>query len=112
MGQTILQIIYFEDSRIPLESRQKVFARFGTVTRCVLSSFESNFDSWTDLTQLLGEEVGQAFLLYGIIKYFVVSFAFVGIINGIFFQKVFDAAAADDFVLLRQKDSQLQEVRQ
>merc|ERR1712048_1517122 len=50
----------------------------------------------------LMDKVSEWFLVFALLHKFVVGFAVVNVINGVFMQKTFKVAAADDAIMLKQ----------
>jgi hypothetical protein len=86
-----------------LETHQKMFAYFGTFTRCVLSMFELTLANWPPVTRMLSEEVSEWFTLLCLIHKLTIGFAVIGVINGVILQETFKVAATDDYIMVRQK---------
>lgn len=102
LGQ-VLEFFYFHDETKPLEQRLEVYQYFGTFSRACLSMFEVTLANWPPVCRLLTENVSEWFSPLFVLHKIVVGFAVVGVINGVFMQETFKAAASDDRIMVRQK---------
>merc|ERR1712039_999756 len=69
----------------------------------MLSMFEMTLANWPPITRTMQENVAQWWSLFFVIHKLAVGFAIVGVINGVFMQETFKAAALDDRIMVRQK---------
>lgn len=94
---------YFLDQAVPVEERHAVYIYFGTVTRSLMSMFELTLANWPPVARQLSEKVSEWFMLLSVLYKLTMGFAVVGVINGVIMQETFKAAAADDRLMMRQK---------
>merc|ERR1740130_1431033 len=105
----ILHASYFDEasatnlSEAELEMKRKLYAYFGSFTRCLLSMFELTLANWPPVTRLLAEEVSEWFMLFCLIHKLTLGFAVIGVINGVIMQETFKVASTDDMVMVRQR---------
>lgn len=105
--QQILAEFYFTDESQPEEKRLEMYEYFGTFTRVMLTMFEVTLANWPTACRLLAENVSEWFMLLAVLHKLIIGFAVLGIINGIFMQETFKAAAADDRIMIRQRHNAL-----
>lgn len=99
----ILHDFYLTKDTIPEDNRVKVYEYFGTFTRSMLSLFELTLANWPPVCRLLVENVSEWFSVLGVLHKLTVGFAVVGVINAVFIQETFKVAAADDYIMVRNK---------
>eukprot|EP00929_Paragymnodinium_shiwhaense_P016262 TRINITY_DN12451_c0_g3_i2.p1 TRINITY_DN12451_c0_g3~~TRINITY_DN12451_c0_g3_i2.p1 ORF type:complete len:669 (-),score=116.82 TRINITY_DN12451_c0_g3_i2:19-1908(-) len=98
----LLQPFYMDEER-PLEVRHEVFQYFGTFSRTMLTMFELTLGNWVPVSRMLMEKVSEWYVLFTFFHKCVVGFAVVNVINGVFLQKTFAVAAADDHIMISRK---------
>lgn len=102
LNQMVMHIVL--DPRTPEDVSMKLFAYFGTSTRALLSLFELTLANWPPIARMLQDDVSEAWVLFSLMHKLTIGFAVVGIINGVFMQETFKAAASDDVIMMRQAE--------
>jgi len=64
--------------------------------------FEFTLANWAPPARVLTEKVNEVLFIYSVVHKMVLGFAIIGIINGVFIQETFKAAALDDALMVRQ----------
>jgi len=90
---------YILDEEQPEELRWKVFMYFGTFTKATLSMFELALANWIPVSRTLTEHVSEWYLIFVLGHKFIVGFAVVVVLTGIFLQETFKVAMEDDVVM-------------
>lgn len=98
----LLSDSYMGDSTKPVADRTEIYLYFGTFSRSMLSMFEITLANWPPICRLLSENVSEWWSFFCILHKLSIGFAVVGVINGVFMQETFKAAAADDVIMMRQ----------
>jgi hypothetical protein len=96
-------VFYFEDASQSLESRRQLWIYFGTFSRSLFTMFELTFANWPPVARLLTENVHECFMVLTVVYKMTLGFAIVAVINGVFMQETFKAAALDDNIMVRQR---------
>merc|ERR1719190_78887 len=65
--------------------------------------FELTFANWPPVSRLLAEQVHSSFMVFAVLYKLTLGFMVLGVINGVFMQETFKAAALDDNLMIRQK---------
>eukprot|EP00929_Paragymnodinium_shiwhaense_P016260 TRINITY_DN12451_c0_g2_i1.p1 TRINITY_DN12451_c0_g2~~TRINITY_DN12451_c0_g2_i1.p1 ORF type:complete len:609 (-),score=109.98 TRINITY_DN12451_c0_g2_i1:563-2389(-) len=99
-----LLMSYYKDEAKPIAQRREVYLYFGTFSRAMLTMFELTLGNWIPVSRLLLEDVSEWYLLFTLSHKCVLGFAVVSVINGVFLQKTFAVAAADDYLMMTQKE--------
>jgi len=95
-----------------LESRQAVFRYFGTFTRSFLTMYELSLGNWVPCTRLLVEEVHELYSGCILLFRYLVGFAMVRVMTGVFLHETFQVAALDDDLMVVQKARMVKKYRQ
>jgi hypothetical protein len=80
----------------------KMFEYYGSFSRAFLSMVEITFGNFVVPIRVLVENVDEAFILYAVFHKLIVGFAIIGVLNAIFIQETFKAAAMNDNLMVRQ----------
>eukprot|EP00929_Paragymnodinium_shiwhaense_P036201 TRINITY_DN19430_c0_g1_i3.p1 TRINITY_DN19430_c0_g1~~TRINITY_DN19430_c0_g1_i3.p1 ORF type:complete len:160 (-),score=48.74 TRINITY_DN19430_c0_g1_i3:508-987(-) len=94
---------FYKDESNPYEDRREVFQYFGTFTRAMLTMFELTLGNWVPVSRVLMEKVSEWYFFFTLFHKCVIGFAVVNVINGVFLQKTFAVAAADDHIMMTAK---------
>jgi len=86
-----------------LEARRAVFGYFGTFTRTFLTMYELSLGNWAPCTRLLVEEVNEFYTGFILLFRYLVGFAMVRVMTGVFLHETFQVAALDDDLMVVQK---------
>eukprot|EP00811_Abedinium_folium_P010807 NODE_1999_length_2314_cov_10.586648.p1 GENE.NODE_1999_length_2314_cov_10.586648~~NODE_1999_length_2314_cov_10.586648.p1 ORF type:complete len:625 (-),score=137.58 NODE_1999_length_2314_cov_10.586648:329-2203(-) len=106
MGMNALLTPYMEpdgEGDISLATRQSLFTYFGSYTRSMYTMFELTTGNFVPVTRLLTENVGEGYGAFLFIYRFIVGFAVVKVITGVFMHETFRVAASDDDLMVVQK---------
>lgn len=87
--------------------RLKAFEYFGSFSRTLLTMFEVTLGNWVPVARFLHENISEWFGPCMLIYRCIVGFAFVKVITGIFINETFKVAAADDELMIMQKERQI-----
>merc|ERR1712232_320894 len=82
----------------------KLFDYFGSYSRGMFSMFEVTLGNYVPIARTLHESVSEWFVLIFIVYRMLVNFALLKVINGIFMHETFRVAAADDDIMIMQKN--------
>eukprot|EP00930_Biecheleria_cincta_P013389 TRINITY_DN11962_c0_g1_i1.p1 TRINITY_DN11962_c0_g1~~TRINITY_DN11962_c0_g1_i1.p1 ORF type:complete len:616 (+),score=107.00 TRINITY_DN11962_c0_g1_i1:92-1939(+) len=104
----LLYEFYFYDTFMPETEREEVFKYFGTFSRALFSMFELTLANYAPVSWVLSEYVSQWFMVLTIAHKLTLGFAILGVINGVFMQETFKAAALDDEIMVRTKKKAIQ----
>merc|ERR1712190_220532 len=69
----------------------------------MLTMFEITLGNWPPACRVVTENVTEWFMLFALFHKLTVGFAVVGVINGVFMQETFRAAATNDRIMIMQK---------
>lgn len=95
---------YFDPANADTKDDQiKIYWYFGTFTRSLLSLFEMTLANWPPVARLLMENVTEFWVPVCLVHKLTMSFAVVGVINGVLMQETFKVAHMDDTVMVREK---------
>eukprot|EP00929_Paragymnodinium_shiwhaense_P062335 TRINITY_DN31125_c0_g1_i1.p1 TRINITY_DN31125_c0_g1~~TRINITY_DN31125_c0_g1_i1.p1 ORF type:complete len:791 (+),score=154.01 TRINITY_DN31125_c0_g1_i1:87-2459(+) len=94
---------FYVDENNPYESRRLIYLYFGTFSRAMLTMFELALGNWVPVSRDLMEKVSEFYVLFILFHKCVIGFAVVNVINGVFLQKTFAVAAADDQIMMTTK---------
>eukprot|EP00812_Abedinium_dasypus_P008164 NODE_204_length_1815_cov_361.326136.p1 GENE.NODE_204_length_1815_cov_361.326136~~NODE_204_length_1815_cov_361.326136.p1 ORF type:complete len:449 (-),score=147.09 NODE_204_length_1815_cov_361.326136:453-1613(-) len=88
---------------LTLVQRQQLFTYFGSWLRCMITMFELTLGNFIPVTRILTENVDEGYGALLVIYKFIVSFAVVKVITGVFMHETFRVAASDDNLMVVQK---------
>jgi len=94
---------YMSDTSNDITGRLKVWEDWGTFTRAMISMFDITFTSHTPATWRLVQYVSEWWALYLLLYKFVVGFAMVRVITGVFLHETFKVAEGNDELMTLQK---------
>eukprot|EP00812_Abedinium_dasypus_P000668 NODE_1078_length_1248_cov_303.816429.p1 GENE.NODE_1078_length_1248_cov_303.816429~~NODE_1078_length_1248_cov_303.816429.p1 ORF type:complete len:384 (+),score=127.72 NODE_1078_length_1248_cov_303.816429:160-1152(+) len=86
-----------------LEVRRKLFEYFGSYSRSMCTMFEITIGNHVPVTRYLVENVAEGYGVFFAVYRFVVGFAVVKVITGVFLHETFRVAASDDDLMIVQK---------
>jgi hypothetical protein len=92
---------YMENEAEPYEKRQRVFLHFGTFTRCWFTMLELTFGGWARIGRMLTEDVNGWWSLPILAHQFVIGFAVLTVVRGVFMQQTFKVAETDNFIMMK-----------
>eukprot|EP00811_Abedinium_folium_P008925 NODE_1824_length_2365_cov_11.065684.p1 GENE.NODE_1824_length_2365_cov_11.065684~~NODE_1824_length_2365_cov_11.065684.p1 ORF type:complete len:703 (+),score=117.11 NODE_1824_length_2365_cov_11.065684:64-2172(+) len=87
-----------------LETRKQLFVYFGSFTRAMYTMYELTMGNFVPVTRLLVEHVSEGYGAFLVIYRFIVGFAIVKVITGVFMHETFRVAASDDDLMIVQKN--------
>jgi len=94
---------YIANEGNPLDTRMKAYDYFGTFTKAFFSVFEITLGNFAPITRFLSDNISEFYHMLFMMYYCVVSFAILMVIRGIFLHETFQAADANDnLMILRQ----------
>lgn len=93
-------------------NREEMFMYFGSFTRTMVSMYEITLGNWVPITRLLFENVNQIYGPLILVYRFIVGFAMVRVITGVFLHETFKVAALDDDLMIVQKQRATAKFRQ
>jgi len=83
--------------------RHQVYKYYGTFSRSMLTMFEITLANWAPAARILAENVNEWFMIFNLLHKFVIGFAVVLVIQGVFMQQTFKVAATDDTIMTMQQ---------
>eukprot|EP00811_Abedinium_folium_P033177 NODE_6160_length_1699_cov_6.294529.p1 GENE.NODE_6160_length_1699_cov_6.294529~~NODE_6160_length_1699_cov_6.294529.p1 ORF type:complete len:474 (+),score=75.91 NODE_6160_length_1699_cov_6.294529:153-1574(+) len=89
---------------LPLETRQHLFVYFGSYSRSMYTMFELTIGNFVPVTRYLVEHVSEGYGAFLFLYRFIVGFAVVKVITGVFMHETFRVAASDDDLMIVQKN--------
>eukprot|EP00929_Paragymnodinium_shiwhaense_P084372 TRINITY_DN45101_c0_g1_i1.p1 TRINITY_DN45101_c0_g1~~TRINITY_DN45101_c0_g1_i1.p1 ORF type:complete len:699 (+),score=107.11 TRINITY_DN45101_c0_g1_i1:103-2199(+) len=98
---------YFYAPDLSYETRLWLYQHFGSFSRCMFTMMELTFANWAKLSREVIENISEWFALYIMVYRLIVSFAVVKVISGIFLHETFRCAAADDEIMIMQRERQI-----
>eukprot|EP00931_Biecheleriopsis_adriatica_P004985 TRINITY_DN106565_c0_g1_i1.p1 TRINITY_DN106565_c0_g1~~TRINITY_DN106565_c0_g1_i1.p1 ORF type:complete len:526 (+),score=73.12 TRINITY_DN106565_c0_g1_i1:29-1606(+) len=107
MSLATCQIVvpFCEDDSLQKEHRMRIYERFGTLTKTILTMFESTIGNWGPTAWNLVDNTQQEFFgAYCILYKLSMGYAVVNVINAVFLRQTMKCAdAIDDFTIAQQK---------
>jgi len=94
-----------------LSDKQQVYKYFGSFTRTMVTMYEVTLGNWVPVIRLLMENVSQVYGPVLLLYRFVIGFAVVKVITGVFLHETFKVAASDDNLMVLQKRRQTAKLR-
>jgi len=94
---------YLLDGSKPEAERHAVYSYFGTFTKGMLTMFEITLANWIPVCRALAEHVSEWYVIFALIHKFIIGFAVVMVITGVFLQETFKVASTDDTIMMNQK---------
>eukprot|EP00811_Abedinium_folium_P025316 NODE_3608_length_2011_cov_11.580679.p1 GENE.NODE_3608_length_2011_cov_11.580679~~NODE_3608_length_2011_cov_11.580679.p1 ORF type:complete len:580 (-),score=123.24 NODE_3608_length_2011_cov_11.580679:270-2009(-) len=91
------------DGEHSLATRHTLFEYFGSFTRCMYTMFEITTGNFIPVTRFLCENIDERYAVLLILYRFVVGFAMIKVIAGVFMHETFCVAASDDDLMVVQK---------
>eukprot|EP00811_Abedinium_folium_P028874 NODE_4505_length_1883_cov_5.449317.p1 GENE.NODE_4505_length_1883_cov_5.449317~~NODE_4505_length_1883_cov_5.449317.p1 ORF type:complete len:571 (-),score=140.50 NODE_4505_length_1883_cov_5.449317:169-1764(-) len=88
---------------LSLATRQLLFTYFGSYTRSLYTMLELTTGNFIPVTRLLTENIGEGYGAFLFIYRFIVGFAVIKVISGVFLHETFRVAASDDDLMIVQK---------
>eukprot|EP00929_Paragymnodinium_shiwhaense_P013917 TRINITY_DN121765_c0_g1_i1.p1 TRINITY_DN121765_c0_g1~~TRINITY_DN121765_c0_g1_i1.p1 ORF type:complete len:655 (-),score=146.97 TRINITY_DN121765_c0_g1_i1:120-2084(-) len=89
---------------ISLVDRQLVYNYFGSFSRAILSVFELTLSNWVPVTRMLHDTVSEWYSPLLLAYRSVAGFAMISVITGVFLHETFRTAAADDDLMIMQRE--------
>lgn len=93
---------YFDADPSNSPHRMVMFEYYGSFSRAFLTMVEITFGNFVVPIRVLVENVDEAFIIYAVIHKMLIGFAIIGVLNAIFIQETFKAAAMNDNLMVRQ----------
>jgi hypothetical protein len=107
LNQTLVSY-FIENDTADLKARQRAFHYFGTFSRSILSMFELTIGNWIPINRFLIENVSEWFTLWALFFKLTFGFAVIAVINGCFIKETFKVAAADDLLMVLEREKEVQ----
>ncbi|CAK0875665.1 unnamed protein product [Prorocentrum cordatum] len=101
LALNLLMKDYWEDEDFDFESREMLYAYYGTFTKSLLTMIEMLLGNWYSITRIL-TQFNESFMLFGICHQLVFGFAVIEVISGVFLNETFKVAALDDSIMLNE----------
>jgi len=98
---------YLLDDSIDDDARKEVYRYFGTFDKAMLTMFEITLANWIPVCRTLTENVSEWYVIFALMHKFLIGFAVVMVITGVFTQETFKVAATDDTIMINQKQRQI-----
>uniref|UniRef100_A0A7S4Q5C2 EF-hand domain-containing protein n=1 Tax=Alexandrium monilatum TaxID=311494 RepID=A0A7S4Q5C2_9DINO len=95
------------DEGNPRADRHLIYKYFGTFSKAMLTMFEITLANWIPVCRALTETVNEWFLIFALVHKFIIGFAVVMVITGVFLQETFKVAATDDTIMINTKQRQI-----
>eukprot|EP00812_Abedinium_dasypus_P005562 NODE_1698_length_1080_cov_271.745366.p1 GENE.NODE_1698_length_1080_cov_271.745366~~NODE_1698_length_1080_cov_271.745366.p1 ORF type:complete len:337 (-),score=120.11 NODE_1698_length_1080_cov_271.745366:52-963(-) len=92
-----------DEAGLDYETRSSLYSYFGSYTRSLLTMFEITLGNFVPVCRLLLENVNEGYAALICIYKFLVGFAVVKVISGVFLHETFRVAGADDELMVVQK---------
>lgn len=86
------------------DTQQELYMYFGTLTRAMLTMVELTLGNWVPCTRSMMEGISEWFSAFLLLHVLFVSFSVIMVIRGVFLQQTFHVAAADDELMVVQKE--------
>lgn len=102
-------IFYVRGDEGPLDKRQEVYKYFGSFTRSMLTMFEITLGNWVPVCRLLLEHVHEGYAAFFVLYKVVVGFGCVKVITAVFMHETFKVAAADNALMVIQRERTVRE---
>mmetsp|Transcript_66653 Transcript_66653/g.117854 ORF Transcript_66653/g.117854 Transcript_66653/m.117854 type:complete len:1076 (-) Transcript_66653:304-3531(-) len=99
---TILET-YLRDENAPGD-REEIYKYFGTFTRSFLTMFEITIGNWIPVTRAMMRNWSDVYVTFALVHKFVIGFAVVNVITGIFIQETMQVAKTDNKIMLSQRE--------
>jgi len=87
-----------------LGDREKVYMYFGTFTRSFLTMFEVTLGDWIGVTRVMMQNWSDVYVIFALVHKFVIGFAVMNVITGIFLQETMQVAKTDNKLMLSQRE--------
>jgi len=84
--------------------KHKVYEYYGTFSRAMLTMFEITLGNWIPVTRVMMKNVTEAYVIFALIHKFIIGFAVVMVITGVFVQETMKVAQTDNTIMLRQRE--------
>lgn len=107
LNQLLQDTIMDVDGKLSDEHKQQIFKYFGTTWRALFTMFELTLGNWVVPARILQEHAGAAYCLFTVIFKLCIGFGVLGVVNGVFTQETFKVAAADNRIMMRQKEREV-----
>lgn len=88
------------------DARHNIFLLFGTFLRSMLTMMSFVFGDWYDTTVYLVDEVSEWWVFPCVFHQFLVGFAVISVLQGVFINETFEAADKDNEVMVRRAKEQ------
>eukprot|EP00928_Gymnodinium_smaydae_P031501 TRINITY_DN23098_c0_g2_i1.p1 TRINITY_DN23098_c0_g2~~TRINITY_DN23098_c0_g2_i1.p1 ORF type:complete len:611 (-),score=123.11 TRINITY_DN23098_c0_g2_i1:70-1701(-) len=106
MIATQICLDYVSDDANALESRQQVFAYYGTFTRSMITMFEVHLANFAPACRVLLNNLGEQYAYFFITYRCVAGFAILNVINAVFIQQTMKVAQQDLDIMLAAKQKE------
>jgi hypothetical protein len=97
---------YIEDDAVSMEKRRNAFLYFGNFSRSIMSMFELTIGNWLPISRFLVENVSEWFIIFALLYKVTFGFSVIAVINSCFIKETFKVAAADDLLMVLEKEKE------
>jgi len=104
LNQLLKDTIIDADNKLSHQAQQQIFQYFGTTWRALFTMFELTLGNWVVPARILQEHAGGAYCVFAVVFKLCIGFGVLGVVNGVFTQETFKVAAADNRIMMRQKE--------
>eukprot|EP00930_Biecheleria_cincta_P082756 TRINITY_DN72417_c0_g1_i1.p1 TRINITY_DN72417_c0_g1~~TRINITY_DN72417_c0_g1_i1.p1 ORF type:complete len:611 (+),score=103.49 TRINITY_DN72417_c0_g1_i1:42-1874(+) len=104
LNQLLKENLMDTESKLSDEARRQIFQYFGTTWRALFTMFELTLGNWVVPARILQEHVGGIYCAFVVVFKLCIGFGVLGVVNGVFTQETFKVAAADNRIMMRQKE--------
>eukprot|EP00415_Alexandrium_ostenfeldii_P001640 UN1640 len=101
--QTLLEE-FIQDETNKQSDRELIYRYFGTFSKATLSLFEITLANWIPVGRALTYSVSEWYLLFVLGHKFIVGFAVVTVLTGVFLQETFKVASSDNFIMVTKRE--------
>jgi len=98
---------YLLDTTQTTEDRHEIYMYFGNFSKAMLTMFEITLANWIPCARSLTERVDEFYVLFALAHKFIIGFAVVMVITGVFLNETFRVSATDDTIMITQKQRQI-----
>mmetsp|Transcript_111988 Transcript_111988/g.348986 ORF Transcript_111988/g.348986 Transcript_111988/m.348986 type:complete len:458 (+) Transcript_111988:324-1697(+) len=95
------------DANQPLEDRHEIYMYFGNFSKAMLTMFEITLANWIPCARALTERVSEWYVIFCLSHKFIIGFAVIMVITGVFLNETFRVSATDDTIMITQKQRQI-----
>mmetsp|Transcript_31404 Transcript_31404/g.72846 ORF Transcript_31404/g.72846 Transcript_31404/m.72846 type:complete len:1104 (+) Transcript_31404:60-3371(+) len=98
---------YLKDESQEKEDRHRIYMYFGTFSKAMLTMFEITLANWIPCARALTERVNEWYMVFALTHKFIIGFAVVMVVTGVFLSETFRVAATDDMIMITQRQRQI-----